>query len=194
MACSLTFEIFRRVFSSNASDSPEELFQTAVDEANSTILEISSKNPLMFNSGTSMASILINPDRIQSALVCHIGCNRVYLLRDRIVTQLTRDHSKIEDLISAGIMERKDAWHKPMCNIVTRSIGIADTVEPEIQKIFVHENDRFIICSSDVTEHVCDAEILQLYDADVKRHADRILNQTINRGNRYNPVVQIINI
>ncbi len=76
------------------------------------------------------------------------GDSRAYLLRDRTLRQLTRDHSLVQELVDAGALDADDAEGHPQANVLTRAIG-ADGPAPELDKIIgvAEPGDRFLLCS-----------------------------------------------
>ncbi len=76
------------------------------------------------------------------------GDSRAYLLRDNELTQLSRDHSLVQDLVDAGLVAADDAESHPHANVLTRAIG-ADGSAPELDKITgrAEPGDRFLLCS-----------------------------------------------
>ena len=76
------------------------------------------------------------------------GDSRAYLLRAGAMTQLSRDHSLVQELVDAGALNAEDAERHPHANVLTRAIG-ADGPPPELDKITgrAEPGDRFLLCS-----------------------------------------------
>jgi serine/threonine protein phosphatase Stp1 len=76
------------------------------------------------------------------------GDSRAYLLRDGVMTQVTRDHSLVQEMVDAGVLDAAEAERHPRANVLTRLIG-ADGPPPELDKITGRAalGDRFLLCS-----------------------------------------------
>jgi len=82
--------------------------------------------------------------------------------RDRMLRQLTRDHSLVWPLYESGILTKDDISRHPQKNLITRSIGTQPQVEPDLQNGAALEGDIFLLCSDGLTDVLSDQEILQI--------------------------------
>lgn len=141
--------------------------------------------------GSTVAALLLH----QSGLAClWAGDSRIYLLRDRRLTQLTRDHSEVAMLVAAGRMTQTEARQSSRRNVITRAIGIGEVAQPEIATGTVKDRDRFLLCSDGLTEHIEDAELAEML-ASAGRAADiagALIEETLRRGARDNVSVIVV--
>lgn len=79
--------------------------------------------------GTTASALLISA---QGFLIGQIGDSRVYLLRDGVLTQLTKDHSFVQEQVDAGILTPEQARYHPYSNVITRCVGSNDEVEVDV--------------------------------------------------------------
>ncbi len=194
IASSITFEIVRRIITTIPGRTPDKLLHSALIEANRTLYERASRNPYMLSLGTAFAALLVNPLDMRNGFICHVGCSRIYQIREDCITRLTMDHSGVNKMIERGVLDREDAWRNSPHSVVTRSIGISEDLEPEISRIFIQEGDRYIICTTGISDHINDIELLRLFQHNTQKYADSILDRARKRGSRSNTVVQIIDI
>jgi serine/threonine protein phosphatase PrpC len=130
--------------------------------------------------GTTIAAILIHGAHY-ACVWC--GDSRAYLLREGVLTQLSRDHSEVQDLVDRGILEPGEAKRWPRRNIITRALGVADQAALEIADGPLRSGDRFLICSDGLTNHVDDSEMAALLGADEpQRVCARLISLTLQRG------------
>jgi len=90
------------------------------------------------------------------------GDCRLYRLRDRVLTPLTRDHSRVRALVEAGAISEAAARTHPEAGMVTRAIGAGTRFDPESVCGLIQRHDRLILCSDGVTCVLGDAEIRDL--------------------------------
>jgi protein phosphatase/serine/threonine-protein phosphatase Stp1 len=100
------------------------------------------------------------------------GDSRAYLLRDGAFTQITRDHSLVQELVDSGAITQAEADSHPSANVITRAVG-AD-MEFDLDKVTSEllPGDRFLLCSDGLCKTVPEAEIaalLALPDAPTER-------------------------
>ena len=140
--------------------------------------------------GTTIAAILIYGAHY-ACVWC--GDSRVYLLRDGALTQISRDHSEVQDLVDLGVLEPHEAKSWPRRNVITKALGVADLAALDIRDGPVLASDRFLVCSDGLTNHVEDSEIAALLGADdPQRACDRLITLTLQRGASDNVSVVIV--
>jgi serine/threonine protein phosphatase PrpC len=140
--------------------------------------------------GTTVAAILIHGAHY-ACVWC--GDSRAYLLRDGALTQVSRDHSEVQDLVDRGILEPREAKRWPRRNVVTRALGVSDQAALEIGDGPIMSGDRFLLCSDGLTNHVDDGEIAALLGADEpQKVCARLLALTLQRGASDNVSIIII--
>jgi protein phosphatase len=111
------------------------------------------------------------------------GDSRIYLSRGGVLTQVSRDHSEVQELIDSGLIDKMEASNWPRRNVVTRALGVRDQADLEIVDGPAYAGDRFLLCSDGLVVHVADEEIAALLHARDPRHAcDDLLNLTLERG------------
>ncbi len=87
------------------------------------------------------------------------GDSRGYLLRDNTLQQITRDHSRTNELIEQGILKPEAAEQHPEANVITRAVGVAKSLELEQTDFDVRPGDVYLVCSDGLTRYVADAEL-----------------------------------
>ena len=130
--------------------------------------------------GTTLVAVLVHGAHF-ACVWC--GDSRVYLLRAGALTQVTRDHSEVQDLVDRGVLDKEEAKMWPRRNVVTRALGAAKQADLEIIDGPSFAGDRFLLCSDGLTAHVEDEEIAALLAADDPQKAcDDLLALTLQRG------------
>jgi protein phosphatase len=140
--------------------------------------------------GATIVAILIHGSHY-ACVWC--GDSRAYLLRGGKLTQVSHDHSEVQDLIDRGVLEPKEAKRWPRRNVITRALGVADQPALEIGDGPVAIGDRFLLCSDGLTNHVEDSEIAALLAADEPQKAcARLISLTLQRGASDNVSVIVV--
>lgn len=95
----------------------------------------------------------------QTVLIGNIGDSRGYLLRDHVFSQVTEDHSLVNELIKRGELSRQAARVHPKKNVITRSLGIEKAVQIDTHYLELTDNDMLLLCSDGLTDMVNDDQI-----------------------------------
>jgi serine/threonine protein phosphatase PrpC len=111
------------------------------------------------------------------------GDSRAYQLRDGTITRLTRDHSLVQDLVDAGMIDEAAAEVHPNANVITRAVGASDHLHVETVTGDTRSGDLFLLASDGLTRLVTDDELLAgLQGDDLEAVAERLLRMTLDRG------------
>ena len=121
------------------------------------------------------------------------GDSRGYLLRDGRFEQMTRDHSRMQELIDAGSLSRAEARSYARSNVITRAVGVTDRLALDMRQGPVEPGDIFLLCSDGLTGMLDDREIAAvLHNPSLEAAADLLIAQTLERGARDNVTVVLV--
>jgi len=137
----------------------------AVEAANAAVFAKAAENAAMRGMGTTLTAIAVQDGK---AVVGHVGDSRAYLMRDGTVTQVTDDHSLVEQLVREGRLSPEEAQNHPQRAIITRALGIDADVDVDTFRVDLRPGDRLLICSDGLTNMLSDDTIAQT----LRRHAD----------------------
>jgi len=111
------------------------------------------------------------PNFCPTLWLAHAGDSRAYRLRRAAdgepyeITQLTCDHSLVEEQVRAGLLSRHDALRSPVRNVITRAVGAAPSVEPEIAAHEIQPGDLYLLASDGLTRELTDPAIARILSA-----------------------------
>jgi PPM family protein phosphatase len=127
-------------------------------------------------------------------LVFNVGDSRVYRFADDELTQLTVDHSEVEELVAAGRLSAAQAKEYPRRNVVTRSLGLVPAPAADVWVLAPAAPERFLVCSDGLTLELSDDSIAAVLraESDPQRAADRLVAVTLDAGGRDNVTVLVI--
>lgn len=110
------------------------------------------------------------------------GDSRVYLLRDGELQRLSHDHSRVQELLDAGLLKPEEAALHPEVHVVTRAIGVA-RLHFGSRPGIIRAGDRFLLCTDGLSGVVGDDEIArELAAAEPQTAAARLLDLALARG------------
>jgi serine/threonine protein phosphatase PrpC len=128
--------------------------------ANQRIFEAASRDLRLKGMGTTVVIGQIAADRFY---IAHVGDSRCYRVRNGDIKQMTRDHSLLEDYKDArpdmSDEEQKKFPHK---NVITRALGMRDTVQVDVSTEDIRDGDLFLLCSDGLTGMVDEKRIREM--------------------------------
>jgi serine/threonine protein phosphatase PrpC len=128
----------------------------AIEEANRRVWAMPQTEPALHGLGTTVAALLVDGD---VGHVAHVGDSRVYRIRDGTIEVLTHDHSYLNDLAARGVELTDPATRARYESVLTRAIGVAPTVDVEVNAGPVAPGDTFLLCSDGVYRVLSPAQL-----------------------------------
>ena len=148
--------------------------------ANRRIFKCSILTPEYSGMGTTIVSILAF-DGQDELYVAHVGDSRCYCLHDGQLSQVTEDHSLVNEYIKAGQITKEQAKTFPNKNVIMRALGMKDNVLIDIQKRPACAGDIYLLCSDGLSDMVPDNDLEALMRQDIP--LDEICQQLIDLAN-----------
>lgn len=133
--------------------------EICVDNANRSIFNAANSNPQYSGMGTTLVLGVFQDGRL---MLGHIGDSRCYRLRGAEFTQITKDHSLLQEQMDAGLITPEQAAISSNKNLVTRALGVEDAVLLEVNEHKVEPGDLFLMCSDGLSDMVDDEGIAHI--------------------------------
>jgi protein phosphatase len=130
--------------------------EICIDNANRSIFNAANSNAQYAGMGTTLVMGVFQGVR---TLIGHVGDSRCYRLRGDSFQQLTRDHSLLQEQIDAGLISPEQAQYATHKNLVTRALGVEDTVLLEVNEFRVEDGDLYLFCSDGLSDMLPDNRI-----------------------------------
>ena len=165
-----------------------------IARANGSIFQAANSQPQYAGMGTTLVVALLADNHIN---VAHIGDSRLYRLRGDELTQLTRDHSLLQEQIDSGMITKEMARRSQNKNLVTRAVGIEPEVEADINTFEALEGDTYLMCSDGLCDMVDDEDILLTLtslSANLPLAASQLVQMANDNGGRDNISVILIRV
>ena len=130
--------------------------------------------------GSTVVGLAISGDEFRCFWA---GDSRAYRIRAGRITQLSRDHSLVHELVLAGMLSEAEARVHPNANVVTRAVGVSEELNVDVVSGDVREGDIFLLASDGLTRVVDDDEIAEeLVSKRLADAADRLIELVMERG------------
>lgn len=174
-----------------ASSAPDlrARFEDRIERANAEIWALSQARGGA-TIGSTMAALLV----FDHQFACFwLGDSRVYLLRDGALSQLSRDHTEVQELIDRGLLTPEEAKSWPRRNVVTAAVGVNREISIDMELGQIRAGDVFVLNSDGLTAHVSDAEIREAaLDNDPESACGLLLNTVLERGGTDNVTIVVV--
>jgi PPM family protein phosphatase len=159
--------------------------EICVDNANRSIFNAANSNPQYAGMGTTVVVGAFQDGRL---MLGHIGDSRCYRLRGDEFTQITKDHSLLQEQMDAGLITPEQAATSLNKNLVTRALGVEETVMLETNEHRTEAGDIYLMCSDGLSDMVSDEDIAVIMrsDSDLDAKAKALVEAANAAGGRDN--------
>ena len=158
---------------------PGILLRDAIQRANKIIYQTARTQANCEGMGTTVVAGLFFDDKLT---IAHVGDSRLYRMRGQDFTQVTQDHSLLQELVARGFYTPEEAQRAASKNYVTRALGVEPTVEVDVTEVPVLKDDLFLLCSDGLSDMVEDDDI-QLTISTFGANLETLAKQLVLLGN-----------
>lgn len=185
-----TVETIVRCIENDGGTEPVEIINRAICTANRKLREKAEADEAMAGMGTTVVVMTLLG---MQACVANVGDSRMYVIGKEI-TQITRDHSLVEEMVRMGEIARDAAKDHPDKNIITRAIGAAEEVKADFFQVEIEPEDYLLMCSDGLTNMVDDVDIENIVKGqrDVAERVERLVETANSNGGLDNITVVVI--
>lgn len=169
----------------------------AVQQANRAVLERAAADAELRGMATTLTALaLVDVDGEPRLVLVNLGDSRAYLLQQGELSQLTEDHSLVEELVREGQMSPEEAAVHPQRHIVTRALGIGSVVEPDVWQILPYRGDRLLLCSDGLINEVTEPEIASVLrrETDPQAASGELVSLARQHGGADNITVLVVDV
>ena len=170
-----------------------DLLVSAVQGANKKVCEMSEANPEMEGMGTTLTVCTITEEKL---IVAHVGDSRAYAISEAGITQVTEDHTYVEEMVQAGQITADEAGSHPSKHVITRALGISGSFEVDGIIVPLNDTTSVLLCSDGLTNMVDDCVIKEIVDGlgFVEHRAQFLIEEANMRGGHDNISAILIDI
>ena len=157
-ACNVIEQVFQEQYAQCGAGQEGAFLKKALISANRYVFNKAAHEESLAGMGTTAVCVLV---RGGEATLCHAGDSRAYLCRGGKLTQLTHDHSYVQELVDCGTITEEEAEHHPQKNIITRALGVDYRLEPEVTSVQLQAKDLLLLCSDGLVVTATDEEMYE---------------------------------
>lgn len=169
----------------------QSVLLTAIDSVNNSIYTKSTSDKELEGMGTTLVAAVLVGDKM---LVLNIGDSRCYIIRDDSAIRVTKDHSAVQLLVDSGLLTPSQARNHPNKNIITRALGVEQSVECDISVLQIKAGDKILLCTDGITNYIDDLELPFEMMKSIETIPQRLIELANSRGGADNSTVVVINI
>lgn len=189
-ASKFTVEALVESIKGSKETDPVKILQESIENANEELLKKAQEEKQLSGMGTTLVVATIDKDYL---CVANVGDSRLYII-GKVIQQITKDHSLVEEMVRLGEIDREVAKTHPDKNIITRAIGASCQIEIDFFERYLKQGDLVLMCSDGLTNMLEDKEIefVMKKETSVEEKSEELVNTANINGGKDNIAVVII--
>jgi len=158
-----------------------DLLVTAIQDANKKVFDMSKENPEMEGMGTTLIACTINDGKI---IMAHVGDSRAYVVAPTYITQITEDHTYVEQMVQSGEISEAEATTHPKRNVITRALGTDDPLQVDGIVHPVGDVSTVVLCTDGLSDMLDDNAIKDIVEGIgfAEHRAQFLIEEANSRG------------
>lgn len=168
----------------------EKIMRGAVESANIRLFELSKGNSDLKGMGTTVVTVLVSGN---IAYTLHAGDSRAYLFNGNQINRITTDHSVVQTLIDLGKITEEEAKTHPEKNVITRALGVKDTIYTDFNVTEFNKDNKILLCSDGLSNYFSDESLAKMFtEKSPEALTEALVNFANNSGGSDNITAVII--
>lgn len=167
--------------------SVENMLLSAITTANVTVFDRAAVDNSVHGMGTTIVACVVK-DSV--ACIAHVGDSRAYIINNGGISQITKDHSLVQEMLDRGQITKEQFDNHPIKNIITRALGVEEDIDIDFDYIDVNEGDVILLCSDGLSGLVSRGELFEIYqNSSFDELCDNYIEAANSNGGRDNITV-----
>lgn len=167
--------------------SVENMLLSAITTANVTVFDRAAVDNSVHGMGTTIVACVVKDS---TACIAHVGDSRAYIISSGKISQITKDHSLVQEMLDRGQITKDQFDNHPVKNIITRALGVEENIDIDFDYVDVKPDDVILLCSDGLSGLVGSDELLKIYfDSDFDALCDNYIEAANSNGGRDNITV-----
>lgn len=159
VASKIAVDTIAREYKTNPNPHTGLRLTEALKKANLEIFSQAQNNPALHGMGTTATAAVIAEKAMD---IAHIGDSRLYIMRSGIIRKATRDHTLAEQFLADGLLKPEEMKSNPYNHILTRALGVEETVVIDYYQEDIQDEDIIMLCSDGLSDLVREEEIVEI--------------------------------
>ena len=174
-------------------DDIQGLLVSAAEKANDDVYKLAQQDSELNGMGTTFSACVVLGDNLVTA---HIGDSRIYFITPDDITQITTDHTYVQELVQAGSITAREAKTHPRRNQLTRTLGFEPKVTADGAVHSLKGVHSVLLCSDGLTDMLSNEEILNIINLDISvdKRVQALIDAANNQGGEDNISAIIIDV
>ncbi|MCP1102743.1 serine/threonine protein phosphatase PrpC [Aequitasia blattaphilus] len=157
-ASKYAINVFKSELAKTTYKNPEEILRTIAITVNDKVVQQAQEDIKLEGMGTTLVVATVIGSTLYFA---NVGDSRLYLINEKII-QLSKDHSLVEEMVRLGGIKAEEAKYHPDKNIITRAIGVKDSVEADVYEYSLKKGDIILMCTDGLSNMVEDEDMFDI--------------------------------
>ena len=157
-------------------DDMEKLIKTAIAIANQRVYDMSLKVYSLSGMGTTVVAAVVKEEVVH---IVHAGDSRAYLYENGSLTQITKDHSMVQELVDIGQITPEEARNHPNKNIITRALGTRENLKTDYNGVKFDKDSVLLICTDGLSNYLTDEDIAEFIN---KSRGDELVSRLVEQA------------
>ena len=157
-------------------DDMEKLIKTAIAIANQRVYDMSLKVYSLSGMGTTVVTAVVKNEVVH---IVHAGDSRAYLYENGSLTQITKDHSMVQELVDIGQITPEEARNHPNKNIITRALGTRENLKTDYNGVKFDKDSVLLICTDGLSNYLTDENIAEFIK---KSRGDELVGRLVEQA------------
>ena len=171
---------------------PKAIMGSVLERINRTLHRMSTEDPEREGMGTTLVAAMVQNHLVH---VWNIGDSRLYYY-DGTLSQITRDHSLVEELVASGKLQRDDPFYAAHRNVITKAIGVFETVDEDYFSFIATPGSRLLLCSDGLSGMVSEARMTEILETekDPEKAAAQLKDAALAAGGEDNVSLILVDL
>ncbi|GLY10535.1 Stp1/IreP family PP2C-type Ser/Thr phosphatase [Bacillus badius] len=169
----------------------ESWLKTAILQSNEKVLAHAKDVPECSGMGTTLVAAICTAS---FCTIANIGDSRGYLFNESGFTQVTEDHSLVNELVKSGEITKEDAEHHPRKNVLTRALGTERDIMADYYTVMFEQGDALLLCSDGLSNKLAQQEMQRILEAElsIEEKAESLIRMANENGGEDNITLVIL--
>lgn len=191
MTCETVEDKIKKCYNKSMTDrSIENLLLSAITTANVTVYDRAVSDSDLKGMGTTIVAAVSKDNNV---CIAHVGDSRAYYIAENKITQITKDHSLVQQMLDNGQITKAEFDNHPNKNIITRALGVGEEIEIDFDTVTLAEDEAILICTDGLSGLLSDEELFEIYNlVPFDKLAEVYIRAANERGGKDNITVVVM--